>query len=69
MKPYKNKAEKDYSKENPECLGGFGEKCNRDTQYHLQNRIYSSRFVSIAVTTAFQPWYLIRYEDCNKHSN
>ena len=69
MKPCKNKTIKDFSGKNPECLGGFGEKCNNNTQYHLQNRIYSSEFVSVAVTTAFLPWYLINYEDCNKHSN
>ncbi len=52
----------------PICLGGFGNKCNRDTQYHNQNRVYSSFTVSVAVTTAFQPWYLV-YERNDLHSN
>ena len=59
MKPCKNE---------PICLGGFGKKCNRDTQYHNQNRVYSSFTVSVAVTTAFQPWYLV-YERSDLHSN
>ncbi len=44
MKPCKN---------DPICLGGFGKKCNRDTQYHNQNRVYSSFTVAVSVTTSF----------------
>jgi DNA (cytosine-5)-methyltransferase 1 len=40
----------------PKVLGGIGEKCNNDTQYHQQNRIYDDN-VAISVTTAFNPYY------------
>ena len=45
----------------PICLGGFGELCNK-TQYHNQNRVYSSFTVSVAIATAFHPWYLVKDE-------
>lgn len=52
----------DYKEEfEPECLGGFGELCNK-TQYHNQNRVYSSFTVSVAIATAFHPWYLVKDE-------
>lgn len=43
----------------PECLGGFGKKCNNDTEYHQQNRVYSSDKCAISVVTGFQPSYLV----------
>ncbi|MCR5436209.1 MAG: hypothetical protein K6E97_03990 [Treponema sp.] len=70
MKPCKNEINKDFSGKNPVCLGGLGEKVsNGGTQYYNQDRVYSSFTVSVSVTTAYLPWYLVRYEDCNKHSN
>ena len=53
----------------PICLGGFGKKCNRDTQYHNQNRVYSSFTVAVSVTTSFLPWYLVKDEKDLEHSN
>ena len=65
MKPCKN----DYKQElEPECLGGFGELCNK-TQYHNQNRVYSSFTVSVAIATAFHPWYLVKDEKDLECSN
>ena len=44
----------------PVLLGGLGEKVsNGGTQYYNQDRVYSSFSVSIAVATAFLPWYLV----------
>jgi hypothetical protein len=60
MKPCKN---------DPICLGGFGKKCNRDTQYHNQNRVYSSFTVAVSVTTSFLPWYLVKDEKDLECSN
>ena len=60
MKPYKND-KGEYQDLEPECLGGFGELCNK-TQYHNQNRVYSSFTVSVAIATAFHPWYLVKDE-------
>ncbi len=40
----------------PVLVGGFGNKCNKGTQYHNQNRIYSSSSSS-AIPTSFQPNY------------
>ena len=39
----------------PTLLGGFGNKCNNDTQYHTQNRIYDDKMA--AVNTGFNPYY------------
>lgn len=44
-------------KRKPILVGGKGEKCNKGTQYHLQNRVYSSSSSSSAITTAYQPSY------------
>lgn len=41
----------------PRVLGGFGKRCNNDTQWHQQNRIYDNE-VAISVTTDFQPNYV-----------
>lgn len=41
----------------PRVLGGFGERCNNDTQWHYQNRIYDNE-VATSVTTDFQPNYV-----------
>lgn len=40
----------------PKVIAGIGNKCNNDTQYHQQNRIYDDN-VAISVTTAFNPYY------------
>lgn len=40
----------------PRLLGGFGNKCNNDTQYHTQNRIYDDT-IAVTVNTAFNPYY------------
>lgn len=43
----------------PKVIGGFGNKCNGNRQYHCQNRIYDSDKVATAVTAeqAFHPYY------------
>lgn len=38
-------------------VGGFGNKCNKGTQWHNQNRIYDNK-VAACIPTAFQPYYL-----------
>lgn len=40
----------------PRLLGGFGNKCNNDTQYHTQNRIYDDK-MAVALNTGFNPYY------------
>lgn len=40
----------------PTLLGGLGNKCNNDTQYHTQNRIYDDKMV-VALNTGFNPYY------------
>lgn len=40
----------------PVLLGGLGNKCNNDTQYHTQNRIYDDK-MDVAVNTGFNPYY------------
>lgn len=48
----------------PILLGGLGEKVsNGGTQYYNQDRVYSSFSVSVAVSTAFLPWYLVKNEE------
>ena len=42
----------------PECIGGFGNKCNSNRQYHYQNRIYSDN-LACALTTKINPYYYI----------
>ena len=39
-------------------VGGFGKKCNKDTQYHEQNRIYDSNGLATSIPTSFHPNYL-----------
>ena len=40
-------------------VGGIGEKkSNNNTQYYQQDRIYDNE-ISIAVTTAFNPYYQV----------
>ena len=41
----------------PRVLGGIGNKCNNDTQYHQQNRIYDDD-IAISVCTALNPYYI-----------
>lgn len=42
-------------------LGGLGEKIsNGGTQYYNQDRVYSSFGISVAVATAYLPWYLVK---------
>ena len=40
-------------------VGGFGNKCNKGTQYHEQNRIYDSEQLATAIpsASAFHPNY------------
>lgn len=40
----------------PTLLGGLGNKCNNDSQYHTQNRIYDDK-MAVAVNTGFNPYY------------
>lgn len=46
-------------KDNVKLVGGFGNKCNKDTQYHEQNRVYDSECLatSIPANAAFHPNY------------
>ena len=39
-------------------VGGFGKKCNKDTQWHYQNRVYDSEHIATSLTSVFQPNYL-----------
>lgn len=43
--------------ENVRLVGGFGNKCNNNTQYHEQNRVYDSECLatSIPANAAFHP--------------
>lgn len=41
----------------PRVIGGIGNKCNNDTQYHQQNRIYDNN-ITISCTTSFNPYYV-----------
>ena len=40
----------------PTLLGGLGNKCNNDSQYHTQNRIYDDK-MAVALNTGFNPYY------------
>ena len=42
-------------------VGGIGNKCNKGTQYHNQNRIYDNK-VATCIPTSFQPYYLTKRE-------
>lgn len=45
----------------PILVGGLGEKVsNGGTQYYNQDRVYSSESVSVAISTSFLPWYLVK---------
>lgn len=48
-------------KNDVKLLGGFGNKCNKDTQYHEQNRIYDGNKLatSIPAESGFHPYYAI----------
>lgn len=43
-------------------VGGIGNKCNKGTQYHLQNRVYSADELASSVTTSFLPYYELKGE-------
>lgn len=45
--------------ESVRLVGGFGNKCNNNTQYHEQNRVYDSECLatSIPANAAFHPNY------------
>lgn len=46
--------------EKVKVIGGFGNKCNKDTQYHMQNRIYEGdAAVAIPASESFQPYYAV----------
>ena len=48
----------------PVLVGGLSDKlCNKGTQFHFQDRVYSSESVSVSVTTAFHPWHLIKVKE------
>lgn len=47
-------------------IGGIGNKCNKDTQYHLQNRIYKGD-IAITVCTCCNPYYA--FEDGKDNKN
>ena len=56
----------------PILLGGLGEKVsNGGTQYYFQDRVYSSESVAVSITTAFNPYYLVKVknERSDLHSN
>ena len=38
-------------------VGGFGNKCNKGTQWHNQNRVYDNK-VATCIPTSFHPYYL-----------
>ena len=42
-------------------VGGFGNKCNKGTQWHNQNRVYDNK-VATCIPTSFQPYYLTMRE-------
>lgn len=43
----------------PKVVGGFGNKCNNDKQFHQQNRIYDNK-VALCLSTAFNPYYVTK---------
>ena len=43
--------------------GGFGKRCNNDTQWQMQNRIFDSDGICPALTTWCVYWVLIREDD------
>ena len=48
----------------PVLLGGLGEKVsNGGTQYYFQDRVYSSESVAVSITTAFNPYYLVKVKN------
>ena len=47
----------------PVLLGGFGEKSNGGTQYHFQNRVYSSMSIAVSITASFNPFYLVEVKN------
>lgn len=45
----------------PKVVAGFGKRCNNDTQYHMQNRIYEGdAAVAIPASESFQPYYVAK---------
>ncbi len=49
----------------PKVLGGIGEKkSNGGSQWYQQNRIYEDT-IAISITTAFNPYYLIKEKKMN----
>ena len=63
MMKNKSTVKPNYSDKEPELLGGFGNLCNNNTQFHTQNRIYKAvGSVSTAVTTVCNPYILILEE-------
>ena len=48
----------------PILMGGIGEKVsNGGTQYYNQDRVYSSESVAVSITTAFNPYYLVKVKN------
>lgn len=51
----------------PKVVGGIGEKkSNKGTQWYNQDRIYDGRLVSVAITSSFQPYYMIMLKQRKK---
>lgn len=46
-------------------VGGFGNKCNKGTQWHNQNRVYDNK-IATAIPTSFQPYYLAPRKEGDK---
>ena len=58
---YKGDTESTYILQ-PRVVAGYGEMCNKGTQYHNQNRIYQGDN-STTLATSFLPWWAIGEED------
>lgn len=45
----------------PKLWGGYGNKCNKGTQYHQQNRIYDANYIALCLSAneCFNPWYMV----------
>lgn len=49
----------------PQVIGGIGNKCNNDMQYHQQNKIYDNS-IAISCTTSLNPYYIDYYSRIRK---
>ena len=62
------KIHKDYRDCKPKVVGGFGNKCNKGTQYHQHSRIYYTD-VCVTVTTCCMPYFVVVEIDGKSKSN